>query len=130
MTSIILLGLAFFLNVMAFSKKNLLLTMAASMSWLVLAMYCFFSATPPFGLTESWQQILVWIFAMLIFVPIVMHMNTEVRREVAGRLGERFLYTDYGSKPSTPTTNNQEAYRGMLRGKLKNRRTIRYKRRG
>jgi hypothetical protein len=72
-----------------------------------------FSTTPIFGLTENWAKMLVWVFALLTFVPFLLQMDTEIKNEVPGA-----SWMEFGDKPKPKKINTSEEYEMRLRKRL------------
>ena len=86
----------------------MLLSMVASMTWFGLIMWLWFSPAPPMDLSQLYSQILVWTFVIMIFVPWLAQMNTEIRHEAGGH-----SWSTYGEEPKRKTSAYED-YREKL----------------
>jgi multisubunit Na+/H+ antiporter MnhG subunit len=114
--SIALIALAAFLTWLSWHKANILTSLSAGLLWFGIAMWIFFASTPVFDLAEVYSKILVWVFFMLMFVPFLALMNTEIQVEKNGK-----KWREWGSKPKEKV-DNYEAYRSELRRRINRRR--------
>lgn len=103
------MGLGLGLMVVNFRRRHILLAMASSMMWLVLSMWLFFSANAPIGFDETWKEMLAWVFFILVFVPLLLQMDTEITHEREGK-----KYTRYGAPPKEEGPSAYEEYRDKL----------------
>jgi len=109
---LVLMGLA--LTYFHMKEKTLLLAFAPSMIWFSLGMWLFFSSNPPLDIAEGWVKILVYVFfGVLVLIPWVNQMNTEIKRESGGR-----SWVEWGSKPEEKV-NRAEEYRKNLRKRIR-----------
>jgi len=111
----ILLGA--FLTWFASLKPNVVVAIAASVAWLSMATWLFFSPIPifTFGLTGEidWSKMFVWVLVLMAFVPFLLHMNVEIRHDKDG-----YSWKEYGSRPKTPKMSSYEAYQAELHRRL------------
>ena len=120
MITLLIMSVVIFLNFWSWRNKNILLTFAASLSWLTLAMWAFFSTTPILGLGETYQTLLVWIFFMMTFVPLLLHIQVEVKKEIRGKDGTIFSWKDNGGIPKRAPFGTADQYRLKLRERIGN----------
>jgi hypothetical protein len=113
---IILLAIvAIFLTWWQTKVKNLLVAFCAALTWFGMAMWLFFEPVPLFGLTDTYQKILVWVFVLMAFVPFLVGMDTEIRRQMK----DGSLWVDMGEKPKMPSPpTNYEQYREELQRRM------------
>jgi hypothetical protein len=109
--SLIILG--GFLTLFASKRPNILLAFCASFVWFSIALLMWFSSTPIFGLAENWSKILVWVFAMLTFLPWLFQMDTEIKNDRPG-----VSWMEWGDKPKTKQINSAEKYESELKKRL------------
>lgn len=109
------LGLACFFTWFSHKRRDILISTVAFLLWFGTGMWLFFSGDAPFNLTESYVQILAWVFVIMAFVPILMQMNTEIRHERKGR-----SWTEYGRKPEE-RSDTQEEYKRMIQNRWRRR---------
>ena len=113
---ITLIVLAAFLTwPVSFKIKNLLISLSAGLLWFGLAVWFFFTPDPLpiFNLDDNYSIILVWVFMMLMFVPFLALMDTEIQMEKGGQ-----KWREWGAKPTTKV-NNYESYRKELQRRLR-----------
>ena len=115
---LVFMGFAITLMVINFRRRNILLAVAASMVWLALAVWLFLGSSAPIGLDASWKTILAWVFFIMLFVPLLLQMDTEIKME--GPKGKR--WSTWGTEPERKPSA-YENYRDQLYG-----RTRRYRR--
>jgi len=119
-TSFLFLGiimLAAFLTWFCHRRPDVLITLAASAVWLALFLWLFFSSSPPVGFGETWMTVLMWVFVLLIFLPMLLAMNVAITNEAKGQ-----KWTKYGKPPSKKGPAAYEAYRDKLFLKTRGRR--------
>ena len=114
--------LLFFLGILALvlmgmSGRNILLAFSSSMLWFALAMWMFFSPSPPLDIAQGWAQIIAWVFVMLAIVPWLLRMDVEIKNEARGQGGQS--WRTWGAPPRGKTTSRAEEYRKILRGRRK-----------
>lgn len=109
--SLIILG--GFLTLFASRRPNILLAFCAALVWFSIALLMWFSTTPIFGLTENWAKMLVWVFALLTFVPFLLQMDTEIKNEVPGA-----SWTEFGDKPKAKKISSADKYEAELKKRL------------
>ena len=119
---ILLAVLGIFLTWFSSKRRDVLLTLCTALLWLGLAMWLFFSTTPVLGLSENYEQILAWVFFILIFVPIIIYMNTESRHEASTKGGERISWAEWGADVQDrlrEKPDGYENYKKALRRRLR-----------
>jgi len=109
----VMVGLAGFLTWFASKRRDILVCMISGLVWFALAMWLFFSPTPPLDLANDYVKILAWVFIVLTFIPAILYMNQEIRHERGGR-----SWTTYGNPPPEETESNYERHRRELRARL------------
>ena len=105
-----LIALACFFTWLSFIRPDILLRMAASLMWMALAFWLLIGGIAVLPLDESWTKILGWVFVILIFVPLIAQINTEIRHESGGH-----SWTTWGTPPEEEETNKTEEYKEHLR---------------
>lgn len=103
-------------------ERTVLLAFASSMVWFALGMWLFFSSSPPLDLSNNYVQILAMVFfGVLIFIPWVNQMNTEIRHEAGNQ-----RWSTWGARPGEEQPTGYAKYRIQLhrvtRGKTLRRR--------
>jgi hypothetical protein len=112
-----LLMLSICLTIFAASRRNLLLTMLAGLTWLVMGLWIFFSPTPVLDIDEDWSKMLAWVFVMMTFVPWLLGADTEVRHEARTQTGSSG-WVEYGAKPKGVHLSASEKYQLELHSRL------------
>jgi len=110
----VFMGFAIALMVINFRRRNILLAVAASMVWLALAVWLFLGSSAPIGLDASWKTILAWVFFIMLFVPLLLQMDTEIKME--GPKGKR--WSTWGAEPERKPSA-YENYRDQLYGRTR-----------
>lgn len=113
---LVFLGFALGLMVINFRRRNILLALAASLMWLALAMWLFFGASAPIGLSETWKTIIAWVFFIMLFIPLLLQLDTEVKHEAEGH-----SWSTWGEEP-TRKSSEYEDYRDKLFLRTRSRR--------
>lgn len=112
--------LAAFLTWFVSKRKNILIAVCAFLLWFGCAMWLFFTIDPDTGstilpLSENYAQLLSFVFLILMFIPLVLQMDTEIRHEKNG-----VSWVDYGDKPKE-SKNLQSEYRALIKSKVSKR---------
>lgn len=107
----------------ALKNSNILLRMSAAISWLAMAFWSIYGTDTPFLMTDGYSLMIVAVMVLMAFVPLVIHMDTEITREYKGmkwseRKNKKSL--DDMMKKDQPTL--YESHRAELRSKLRRRR--------
>ena len=105
-----------FLLWFSFTKKEVLLSVATSVVWMGIAYWIFTTM----DMTLTWAQFLIWVAVMLIFVPLLALMNTELKVTRDGN-----SWTEYGGKPPKNIVSASEKYKREIHGILSNARSNR-----
>jgi len=105
-----------FLLWFSFTKKEVLLSIATSVVWMGVAYWIF--TTMDMSLT--WAKFLVWVAVILIFVPLLALMNTELKVTRNGR-----SWTEYGGKPPKNIEGASAKYKREIHEILNNARNNR-----
>ncbi len=101
--------LAFAMTVFCHRRQNSLLCAATMILWLGLAMGLFFGASPIFTFGELWVDIIAWFFFIMMWVPLLLQMDTEIQHEKDGRRWKK-----WDSAPHEEDTPALELYRDKL----------------
>ena len=118
-----LIAMGGFLTWYAGRRPNILLAFCAGLTWWGLAFWMFISASAPIGLTEDWMKLLVWVFFILGFIPFLLQMDTEVKREMYNQKGKLIgSYSEFGGKPKGEKIDIQAEYKKMFHNKIHGRR--------
>ena len=107
--SIAILAMACFFTWLCHKRRNILLSMTAGILWLGLSMWYFFGSDPLLPLGTLANDIIAWAFFILMWVPILFAMDTEIRHEAQGK-----TWTKYGQEPREEITSAYKAYRTKL----------------
>ena len=104
--------LAVCLTVIALRHNLILFRVSAFLTWFALGMIMLTNA---FGttITDNWTLYLGWIFIMMSFSSLLIHMDTEITTEKDGK-----KWTEWGSRPKDKETS-YERYRRELRSKTR-----------
>jgi hypothetical protein len=121
-----LITLGFCLTLFASKRPSLPLALAAGLIWFSTGIWLWFSSTPIFGFSETWSQMLAFVFVIMTFVPFLLQMNVEVRYEQSkqGKFqgypgAESSSYVAWGPKPGKKvetSEDRQAAHREQLKG--------------
>jgi len=109
-----LIGLTGMLTYFAWRRRHVLICLAASVSWLALGMWLFFGDVTNLELTETWTQLIGWVFIMMTFACLLFLMDVEIQYEARGR-----KWTEYGEKPRERPPRSYEEYARRLRERLR-----------
>jgi len=109
-----LIGLAGMLTYFAWQRRHVLICMAASVSWLALGMWLFFGDVTNLELTETWAQLIGWVFIMMTFACLLFLMDVEIQYEARGK-----RWTEYGAKPREKPPSSYQEYAERLRRRLR-----------
>ncbi len=117
MSSVVFSCLIFIsLVLMGFSIANshILLRMASFLVWFTLAIVMFTGVYVP--LANDWTLMVGWLFFILCWVPLLIHMDTAITFESNGK-----KWVEHGSRPSVKGESSYESYRKELRKRLSRR---------
>jgi len=91
--------LAVCLTVIALRHNLILFRVSAFLTWFALGMIML---TDAFGTTivDDWTLYLGWIFIMMSFSSLLIHMDTEITTESKGQ-----RWTEWGTRPKNKETN-------------------------
>lgn len=110
-----LMLLACFLTWFSSQRKNIMLALAGFGVWFSLLFWLFFSTVPPLGFVENWHSVLVWVFLLLAFLPLVLQLDTEITKEFKGR-----RWKEFGTPPRDQESST-EAYMQEFRKRVRRR---------
>lgn len=114
------IGIACFFTWFSSKRRDILISIVAALLWFATAMWLFFSGSSPFDLSESYVQILVWVFIILAFVPFIFQINVEVKKE--GKRGTTYVdFVRRGMENGKPETEYQR-YRRLLQKRTRPKR--------
>jgi len=111
--SIMIIVLAFSLTVFSAIRKNILLSISASVLWFALAMWIFYSSDPIITLSETYGEMIAWVFFMLTFLPLLFYMDIAIKHEAEGK-----SWTEYGDKPKAVLPSSYDEHRKKIRKRL------------
>lgn len=103
------IALGFGLMVVNFGRRNILIAIAAAVTWFALSMWLFFSDAAPFNLEDTYAQLLAWVFFLLMFVPLLLQLDTEIKHERNG-----YAFKTWGKQPKDRPLSAYEQYREIL----------------
>jgi len=105
--------LAIALTVISFKSKEILWRIATFLCWLALGVIFLTNA---FGtsINDDWTLYLGWIFIILSFATLLMHMDTEIMVERNGR-----SWKEYGQPPEETRESDSAAYERELRRRIR-----------
>jgi len=113
---LILLGV--FLTWFCTIRRNILLAFSSSLVWFGCAAWLFFG-TSVLGLDETWKQIIVWAFVMMIFVPWLLFADIEVKHQRTTKFGSSSWSSYSGDTPSfEDQMSTADKYKIELRERL------------
>ncbi|KKK53119.1 hypothetical protein LCGC14_3097980 [marine sediment metagenome] len=107
--------LAFAMTWFCHIRRNSLLTSATMILWLALAMGLFFGGTPILALGTLWVDIIAWFFFTMMWVPLLLQMDTEITHEKNGRRWKQ--WSTEAPEGRGPTA--YEDYRDKLYGRTR-----------
>ena len=104
--------LAIALSVISLKNKQILWRIATFLSWFTLSIIFLTNA---FGtsINDDWTLYLGWIFLIISFATLLMHMDTEITVEKEGR-----SWKEYGQPPKGKESK-YESYRRQLYSKTR-----------
>ena len=92
------------------SNRGMVYGWSAFFLWFALGFWMFFSTSAPIALGETWADILVYVFFVLLpFGTLLQMMNTEIRHEKGGK-----SWKQWDSAPHEEDTPALELYRDKL----------------
>lgn len=94
-------------------RKNILVAMVTSVFWFALGMWLFFGTAPPLDLSDSWAQVLAYGFFVLMILPWLFQMDTEIMNEARGKSWFQ-RWTSYGEPGSRNKLSGHEEYKKRL----------------
>jgi len=98
---------------MSWKRKHLLLTFSAMLGWMCLAFWVFSDTFLYLPLEELYSKFFGWIFLMMTFAVMLMHMDTEIKNEADGQ-----SWTDWGDRPRGKRVSSYESYQKELRRRM------------
>lgn len=118
-----MLAMAGLLTYFAFKNANILLRMACAIAWLALAFWSIYGSDTPFNMADGYSLMLVAVMVIMAFVPLLIHMDTEIMREYKGmRWAERRNKKSLDDMIRNDQPSVYEKHRSELRAKLKSQR--------
>lgn len=111
-----LIGIAAFLTWFASKRPEILIALAAGLTWLSLGFWLLLGDVTNLQLTDVWTQLLAWVFVVMTFVPVLTQMNVEIRRE-----GKGHSWKTFGKEPKHESSAYED-YRDKLFLKTRGRR--------
>lgn len=107
----------------ALKNSNILLRMGAAISWLAMAFWSIYGTDTPFLMTDGYSLMIVAVMVIMAFVPLVIHMDTEISREYNGmRWSERRSKKSLNDMIKNGQPSIYEKHRAEIRSKLRRRR--------
>lgn len=107
-----LIAIAIFLTYMSSRRPEILVRLAAGLTWMATGFWLVLGDVTNLGLASPWSQILIWVFFTMAAVPFLFQMNTEIRKETKGQ-----SWTAWGNPPEGRETS-YEKYRRELRERM------------
>ena len=114
-----------FLTMFSSRRPSMPLAICSALVWLALGVWLFLSPTPIFSIGDTWSQMLAFVFILLVFVPFLFQVNTEIRYEQSrqGKFkgypgAESSSYSSWGPKPK-PEVETSEMRQASYRNSLK-----------
>jgi len=112
-----LLIIAIFLTWMSSKRPEILVRLAAGLTWMATGFWLVLGDVTNLPLTAGWTQILVWVFFMMAAVPFLFQMNTEITTE---RKGQK--WTAWGDQPPGERVSGYDDYKKRLLKRTRGRR--------
>jgi hypothetical protein len=95
-------------------RRLLLLAVVSFLIWFAMAMWLFFTSIPVLGITKDWQQLLMWVFIIMAFIPFLLQMDTEITHKVGDT-----QWKSYGDTPAGKVVTKADAYKTLFRSKYR-----------
>lgn len=106
------------LTALSWRRRNIALSMAASLVWLAMAFWFILGDSAPFAITDSWGIIITAVLIIMAFIPLLTFMDNPVVRNAGGRSWTEYKsdrdLRRYEEKELSPYEN----YRAGLRKRL------------
>jgi hypothetical protein len=106
---LILLGMG--LTILSFMKHFLPLAMASAIMWLALGTWLLLGNVTNLSITQSWGQLLAFVFVLMAFVPILWFIGNMGKTQMStydSNTGRTIQM--WGKPPKDPRTRSQIAY--------------------
>jgi hypothetical protein len=113
------IGLALGLTVICFVWHNILLALAGMLGWLVPAGYIIFGGDPAIDMTTTWGMILVFLFVILCFVPLVRYISKVGKTQVTHRDKEGKMWSLWEKPPKPVFVKRAEQVREKRRQEIR-----------
>ena len=119
---IVLIAIAGVLTFLCVRVQMLLFRLAASMGWLACLIYLLVSGNTSLGISDTWNQVVGFIFVVMAFGTLLLQIKTETKRNktVIDNYGRRHVETSTdwapkkrNKKPSSE--DRQAAYKMKVR---------------
>ena len=100
------------LTVISMRSPQILLRFASFLTWFALGIMMITNA---FGTSigDAWTAYLGWVFIVLAFASLLLHMDTEITKEKNGQ-----KWTEWGARPKDKETS-YERYKAELRSRTR-----------
>jgi len=103
-----LILIAGFLTWFASKRPEILIALAAGLTWLALGFWLLLGDVTNLQLADVWTQLLAWVFVVMTFVPVLTQMNVAIRQE-----GKGHSWTAFGKEPKHESSEYED-YREKL----------------
>jgi hypothetical protein len=106
----------------SWKRRNIALSLAASLTWLALAFWILIGDSAPFSITDSWGLIIGGVLVIMAFIPVLTFMDNPVVRSSGGK-----SWTEYKSDKELRSYDEKQPsiydrHRAEIRAKLRRRR--------
>jgi len=93
---------------------QLLVRMAASLSWLGLGLWLLLGDEMLLDIADPWTQVIGFVFIIMTIVPLTWQVSTEIRTEAKGR-----SWSDWDRKPKEEPIRRDVVAKGRHRARLR-----------
>lgn len=118
-----MIAIAGFLTYFARYTAQILVRMAASLSWLALGVWLLLGDVALLDISQNWAKILGFVFVIMVIVPLTWQMRTDVQKQASimnrsKGYTETSSWTEWDVKPKKKeetSEDRQRAYREQVR---------------
>jgi len=113
-----MIAIAGLLTFFSLKRPELLIRLAASFTWLGLGFWVLLGENANLDPEDPWTLLIIAVFIVMTFAPLVLQINTEVKRESKGR-----LWTEWVKKGEEggPKETEYEKYKATLQARTRRR---------
>ena len=113
------IGLALGITVICFVWHNILLALAGLLGWLVPAGYIIFGGNPAIDMTTTWGVVLVFLFVILCFVPLIRYISLVGKTQVSHRDQSGQMWSLWEKPPKAPYVKRAQQVREKRRQEIR-----------